>query len=221
MNITLFYHRMSLYYFKRAIALILLGVLISLLIPGLHILFYLVSILLGTAFVCMHFIYAKEVNRSRVALKALTRDINQYLIVNKDEHSYCFFSFDGEMKFRISIKRGIVELKIDDREIFMKRESKSIKVFVEGEKKYVFTGKNNVWNDTEGNRLIFIKKGEGWHLLINDAKVCSLTQGMLPMQKQQIFDPSSIVVRFEDINDALKQCALLFIVLLLEDYYVI
>jgi hypothetical protein len=221
MNITLFYHRISQYYFKRALALLVLGVLMSLLIPGLHILFYLVMVLLGMTFVCMYFIYAKEVNRSREAMKVSTSNMNQNLIVNKYNLSYCFFGFDGVMKSRVSFREGVWKLELNDRETAMKKDRKSLKLYMEEGKKYIFTGRNDVWKDTNGNKVVFLKKGEGWNLFINEEKVCSLTRGKLPLLKQQVFDPSSIVILFEDIDEALKQWAFLFIVQILEDYYVL
>lgn len=216
MNIALFYHKMSRYYFKKALASLLLGVLLSLLIPGLHILFYLLLIILGMTFVMMYVLYNLEVHRSQEALKVTTTNKNQNLVINKDKSSYCFFSLDGIMKSRVYFKEKSLVLENADRESALKVERSLLEMSVQGNSSNDFNGRN-----ASGHRAFFMKRGEGWDLYIDGEKVCSLTRGRLPLQTQQIFDPSSIVVLFEEGENVLKQWALLYIVLLLEDYYVI
>jgi hypothetical protein len=221
MNVTLFYHRISMRYFKRALALLLLGVLLSLFIPGLHILFYLVLILLGMSSMCMYFIYSKEVTRSSKGLTLLSNNGNRHLVINRIENSYCFFGFDGRMKARVFHKKGMWKLEKENEIASMKIKNHSITLSLKGKHQHTFTGGRSAWKDTRGNYIIFSKTGEGWDLSINKAKVCSLTKGKMPLQKQELFDPSSTVIHFEDVESLSRHLALLFIVVIMEDFYMI
>ncbi|WP_421378917.1 hypothetical protein ACOJQI_14075 [Bacillus salacetis] len=219
MNITHFYNNMSRYYLKRALASLLLGVLLSLFLPGLHILFYLLLIILGFTFSSIYLFYNQEVKRTREALKLTSKNINQSFVINKAEQSYCFFGFDGLLKARIFNRGGSWE--DGDRKIVMKRGREFLKFSIQGISDNYYIGRRLEWIDNEGNEIIFKKSEEGWALFMNEEKVCSLTRGRIPLQKQQLFDPSSIVVHFEERENVLSHRAFFFIVLLLEDFYVI
>ncbi|WP_409251033.1 hypothetical protein V1502_12790 [Bacillus sp. SCS-153A] len=220
MNITLFYHKWSRYYFKRALASLLLGVLVSLLIPGLHILFYLLFIIVGVAFVIMYVIYNTEVYRSREALKENRMPTNEYLVMNKDEQSYCFFTYDGTLKSRVYFKGSSLALESVDNQLVLRVDRRLLEMSVQGMTRHFFNDSNALRNDSR-KHAVFMKKGEGWELCIDEQKVCFITRGRLPLQMQQLFDPSSIVVVFEEVESGLKHWSLLYIVLLMEEYYVI
>ena len=143
MNIALFYHKMSRYYFKKALASLLLGVLLSLLIPGLHILFYLLLIILGMTFVMMYVIYNLEVHRSREALKVATNNSNHNLVINKDKASYCFFSLDGRMKLRVNFKGKSLVLENGDKEPVLKVERRLLEMSVQGNSSKVINGRKD------------------------------------------------------------------------------
>ncbi|RIW35116.1 hypothetical protein D3H55_08705 [Bacillus salacetis] len=221
MNIALFYDRMSRLYFKRAMALLLLGVLLSILIPGIHIIFYLVMILMGMAFVSVHLIYAYEVRRSSRGLKRATAGSENCLVVIRNETSYCFFNFSGRMTARVIQRGGVWTLQYENEEALMQRKGSSVMVSAPFFGRTAFTGDDRLWKDRQGNRISFEKKGEGWDLSINEDKVCSLIKGKMPVVKQQLFDPASLLIMFEETDMALKQIALLFIVLVMEDYFLI
>ncbi|MGD6802970.1 hypothetical protein FZC79_06950 [Rossellomorea vietnamensis] len=220
MNITLFYKKMSFQYFKRAVVMLLLAVLLSVFIRGLHILFYLTLILLGISCVFMYLIYEREVKRSRAAIKSPADGNGACLVVIKKDKTYNFFGFDGVMKGCCSSKNGSWKLDISDIQAILKKGEGSVELECQGDyRKFVKIHEN--WNDAEGNAISLLSQGEGWSLTINDKKVCSITRGRMSAEIQQLFDPSSIILRFEKVDDEQRIWGILFLVLYMDNYYLI
>ncbi|WP_113929279.1 hypothetical protein [Bacillus sp. P14.5] len=220
MNITLFYKKISLHYFKRATATLLLAVLLSLLIPGLHILFYFIMLLTGIFFIFMYLIYDREVGRSMAALQTPANGKSGSLVVTKKDKSYSFFGFDGIMKGSASCTNSRWIVKMNDHQAAMKRGNDIVALdrLVDYRKlDRTYAG----WKDSRGNTAAISRRGEGWILTVNEKKVCSIIRGRMPAEIQKLFDPSSIILHFEEVDDVDKVRCILFVVLFMEDYYII
>jgi hypothetical protein len=220
MNITLFYKKISLHYFERAVVMLALAVLLSILIRGLHILFYLTLILLGISCVFMYLIYEREVKRSRAAISSSADRNGACLVVTKKDKTYHFFGFDGVMKGCCSSKNGSWKLDIRDLQAILEKGKGSVELEYQGDyRRFVKT--HGKWNDADGNEISLLSQGEGWSLTVNEKKVCSITQGRMPAEIQQLFDPSSIILRFERVDDEQRIWGILFFVLYMDNYYLI
>ncbi|MGM0845355.1 MAG: hypothetical protein ACQEUT_10285 [Bacillota bacterium] len=220
MNITLFYKKISHHYFNRAIAMLLLAVLLSVSLRGFHIVFYLILILLGISCVFMYFIYDGEVRRSRTALRAPLYDRNGFLVVTRKNRSFGFFGFDGVMKASSSFQNGRWMLEMGDTMALLKKSGGKMEFSCQGDnRQFIKTGGR--WKDIDGNNVSFIKRGEGWDLAVNEKKVCSIIHGVMPAQIQQLFDPSSVILCFEKVDDVHRILGILFVMMFLEEYYLI
>ncbi|WP_456274379.1 hypothetical protein [Bacillus sp. AK031] len=226
MNISLFYQKTGRLYLKRAIASLLSAVLLSLLIPGVHILFYLFLVIFGIAYICLSIMYAGEVARSREALQSNAVPSEHYLIAAKSDSTACFFGFDGVMKLRACKKRGIwrIEGLSDSEKIVCTRwKNKMELVTGENSRSFLFSKAKGIcsWKGTDGMEAVIKREGEGWHLFLDDRRICTISRGWLPQGKQHLFDPSSILIHFKTDCWADNDWTLIFVLIFLDNYYLI